>query len=386
MVMVNVLIVASSSNVGLTYHLTRLSIGLKKHGHNVAVLSGPGEQTAGLSTELAKWKIKHFRSKYIDEKGLWSVYKGQEEIQKILKMKDFDVIHANGATHALKAYLAAKSLNEKPVIVTSVHSIPIENHFQKFRWMLMVSILNRCSDVILPVSNYTKEQLIRHGTNAQKTITVYNSLDLEVFDKDSQNAQVNLEKGDEPVIVCVGNLIKVKGQQYYLMAATKVLKNYTAKFYVVGDGPLRPYLEGLARRLGIEKDVIFTGRIHWPQMYYVLSNIADICVSSSLSENFPFYLLECMAAKKPIVATNVGGVSEAVIDTVNGYLVPPKDPNPMAKAILKLIEEPDKARKMGMEGRRILEQKFSMNVITTKLSNIYESALGNNHSKRLFIK
>jgi glycosyltransferase involved in cell wall biosynthesis len=352
----------------------------------VAVLSGPREQTAGLSAELAKWKIEHFRSNYIDGKGLWSVYKGQEEIQKILKMKDFDVIHANGATHALKAYLATKFLNKKPVIVTSVHSIPRENHFQNLRWALMVNILNKCSDVILPVSDYTKEQLIRHGTNARKTITVYNSIDLEVFDKDSQNARVNLDKGNGTAIMCVGNLTKVKGQQYYLMAAAKVLKHYTAKFYVVGDGPLRPYLEGLARRLGIEKNVIFTGRIHWPQIYYVLSNIADICVSSSLSENFPFYLLECMAAKKPIVATNVGGISEAVIDTVNGYLVPPKDPSSMAKAILKLIEEPDKARKMGMEGRRILEQKFSMNVITTKLSNIYESALENNHSKRLFIK
>jgi len=378
--MFKVLMIASSSGVGLTYHLTRLSIGLKKKGHDVIVLSGPREQAAGLSAELTNAGIEHFRSNYIDKKGCWSVYKGKEEIQRILKMKNFDVIHANGATHALKAYLAAESVNKKPVRVTSVHSIPRENHFQNLRWKLMVNILNKCSDIILPVSNYTKERLIQHGIDIQKTRTIYNSIDVEAFDKDSQKAQVNLNKGNGPAIVCVGNLTEVKGQQYYLMAAAKVLKHYPARFYIIGDGPLRPYLEDLAHRLGIEENVVFTGRIHWPEIYYVLSNIADICVSSSISENFPFYILECMAARKPIAATNVGGVSEAVIDGVNGYLIAPKDPNSMAMAILKLIEEPYKARKMGMEGRRILEQKFSTDLITSQLSIVYESALKEKHS------
>ena len=374
MVMFKVLMIASSSSVGLTYHLTRLSIGLKKKGFDVIVLSGPREQVAGLSAELVNMGIEHFRSNYIDERGFWSVYKAKEEIQTILRTKEINVIHANGSIHALKAYLATKSLNKKTAIVTSVHGIPREN--ENLMWKLMVNILNKCSDIILPVSNYTKERLIQHGINIQKTRVLYNSIDLEVFDKDSQRAKVNFSKDGEPAIVCVGNLTEIKGQKYYLMAAANVLKYYPARFYVIGDGPLKLYLEDLAHHLGIEKNVIFTGRIHWPEIYYVLSNVADICVSSSVSENFPFYILECMAAKKPIVATNVGGIPEAVIDSVNGYLVQPKDPSSMAKAIIELIEKPDKARQMGMEGRRILEQNFSMHIITGKLNQLYESALG----------
>jgi len=82
-----------------------------------------------------------------------------------------------------------------------------------------------------------------------------------------------------------------------------------------------------------------------------------------------------MAARKAIVATDVGGVSEAVMDGVNGYLVPPRDPTSLAKAILRLINDPDKAREMGLKGRRLVEQRFSMDVITRKLNDVYELAL-----------
>jgi len=75
------------------------------------------------------------------------------------------------------------------------------------------------------------------------------------------------------------------------------------------------------------------------------------------------------------VATNVGGVSEAVTDGVNGYLVPPKDPTSLAKAILRLINDPNRAKKMGMNGRRLVEQRFSMDVLSQKLSSVYEVAL-----------
>jgi glycosyltransferase involved in cell wall biosynthesis len=242
---------------------------------------------------------------------------------------------------------------------------------------VMRTTLNACSDMILPVSNNTRELLIKHGLNSEKIVTVHNAIDLHVFDNGVRRDKIDFErkKSNKPTIVNVANLIPIKGHEFYLMAATEVLKNNPAKFYVIGGGPRRKYLEELAYDLGIEEDVVFTGRIQWPDIYYILSNTADICVSSSISENFPFYILECMAARKPIVATDVGGVSEAVMDGVNGYLVPPRDPTSLAKAILRLINDPDKAREMGLKGRRLVEQRFSMDVITRKLNDVYELAL-----------
>ena len=213
--------------------------------------------------------------------------------------------------------------------------------------------------------------------NPKKATTAYNAIDLNEFDDASRRSPIDFEtrKSDEPTVVCVANLTPIKGQEYYLMAAEEVLKNHPATFYVVGSGPRRRYLEELAHRLGIKKNVVFTDRIQWPQIYHFLSNEADICISSSVSEHFPFYILECMAARKPIVATNVGGVPEAVIDGVNGSLVPPRDPTSLAKAILRLINDPDKAKEMGLKGRKLVEQRFSMDMITRKLKDVYELAL-----------
>ena len=367
---------ASSRGVGLTYHLTRLSIALKKKGHNVSVVSGLGEQAEGLSTELENAGIERFVSEHIDRMDFVSIHKCEKDVLRVLKARNFDIIHANGAVHALPSHLATKSISihKKPAIVTSVHSVPDESIWQKPKWTVMTTILNRCSSMVLPVSNYTRERLIAHGVNPQKTVTVHNSIDLEIFDEASKNAKTDIisDNNKNPKVAYVANLVPIKGHEYYLMAAAKVLKKCKANFYVVGDGPRKGYLKKLAYKLGIQDDVIFTGRIHWPQIYYVLSNMVDICVSASLFENFPFYLLECMAAKKPIVATSVGGVPEMIVDGINGYLVPPKDPVSMANSVLKLISDPDKAREMGLKGRQMVEKRFNMTTAISKLKNIYD--------------
>ncbi len=308
------LIVASSSGI-LSYHIARLSMNLKKKGHDVIVLSGPKEQVVGLSDELTKAGILHSKSYYIDKKTIQDIYKTRNDIRRILELGCVDSIHAQGATHALAAYLAVKTLRsaERPSIVTSVHSIPNNGFLEKIEWTAMIAILNICSDMILPVSNYTKKLLIKHGLNPKKVITIYNAIDLNEFDKTTKKANIEFKiLNTDPNIVCVANLTPIKGQEYYLMAAKEVLNHYSANFYVIGDGPRRKYLEEITHNLGIEKSVIFTGRIQWPEIYNLLWNTADICVSSSLSENFPFYILECMAAAKPVIATDVGGVSEAV--------------------------------------------------------------------------
>lgn len=372
MAALKILMMASSVGIGLTYHFTRLSIALKKRGHDVTVLSGPKEQVKGLLAELEKLKIECFNSTHINYISFPSIYKAKGDIAEVFKIKDIDIIHANGATHALHAYLAIRSLhsNKKPAIVTSIHFIPL----QKLKRRVMVAILNRCSDITLPVSDYTKEQLIKFGLNSQKTVTVHNAVDLEFFDE-VKKAKADLETDDarKPTIVYVARLVTIKGHEYFLRAAAKVLKTNDAKFYVIGNGPRMEFLKKLTCDLKIQNDVTFTGGIYWPQIYYVLSNIADICVSSSLTENFPFYILECMAAGKPVVATDVGGVSEAVIDGVNGYLVPPKDPESLARAIINLIENPEETREMGFKSRKIVEQRFSIEGMTEKLGEIYNS-------------
>ncbi len=369
---------ASSSGI-LSYHLTRLSLNLEKNGgHHLVVLSGPKEQINGLSTELLGSGIDYVTSNHIDRIGAHDVYGCKKDIQRILQAKSIDIIHAQGAKHALPAHLAVRSLDsaKRPSIVTSVHSIPNEGLCQKPTWAAMTQILNVCSNIILPVSDNTRKRLICHGVNEKKAMTLHNAIDLEVFDCATRSAQMDLgkEKGKDSTIVCVANLVPTKGQDYYLRAAVEVLKKTSASFYVVGDGPWRQHLKELAHRLKVETSVIFTGRIQWPEIYFFLSNAANICVSASISENFPFYILECMAAGKPIIATNVGGVSEAIINGVNGFLIPARDPAAMASAILELVSNPERAQEMGASARKLAEHKFSMHILVKKLSDVYATA------------
>jgi glycosyltransferase involved in cell wall biosynthesis len=370
---------ATSYGIGLTYHLTRLSIGLKAIGHDVFVISEPREQVSGLSVELARAGIKHYTSDHIDKRTVFDVYCSAREIRKILESEKIDVVHAQGCIHAMEAHLARRLMrsSERPSIVTTVHNVPDMSRLDHPKWIAMVSILDKCSDLVIPVSHNTNVQLTRHKLNPEKMVTVHNAIDLKVFDAHSRKSELGpkTEKKGAPVFLCGGNLISRKGHDYYLKAAAELLKNSSAEFYVVGDGPRRKHLEELVLRLGIEKQVVFTGFVSWPEMYHLLTSVADICVSASLSELFPYYVLECMAAGKPIVATNVGGVSEAVINELNGYIVPPRDLTSLANAMLKLVNDSNKAEAMGKNSRAMAEKEFDLPEMVSNLSRCYELSL-----------
>jgi glycosyltransferase involved in cell wall biosynthesis len=135
---------------------------------------------------------------------------------------------------------------------------------------------------------------------------------------------------------------------------------------VVGDGVERKKLEALAlganvRFLGSRDDI--------PE----LMRSFDVFVLASLTEGISLTLLEAMAASKPIVATNVGGNPEVVVDGVTGFLVPSQDPQAMADKILLLLNDPQLAQRMGIAGRRRVEQNFSLERMTDEYEKVYRA-------------
>jgi glycosyltransferase involved in cell wall biosynthesis len=371
------LLLATSTKVGLTYHLTRLSICLQKNGYHVCVLTEPRDQVPGLSDQLAEVGIKHYTSHYVDRLTVHDLSHSKSEIQEILKTEQIDLIHTQGAMQSLSCYLAQikQAPGNRIPIVTSVHHIPMEG-FTPPEWLKLVSALNICSNTVLPVSDDTRRRLTQHAVYPSKMSTVYNGIDIREFDYASkcEIGGNNFKTNVEPSVVCVANLVKRKGVHHYLVAAAKVLEKVSAKFYVVGAGPERNNLEVLANDLGIIRNIVFTGRISWPEMYSLLVK-ADVCVSCSLNELFPFYILECMAAGKPIVTTNVGGISEAVEEETNGYLVRPGNPSSVASAIYRLLANPDRAKEFGRNSRIIVTQKFNLSRTVENLTNCYSRTL-----------
>ncbi len=123
----------------------------------------------------------------------------------------------------------------------------------------------------------------------------------------------------------------------------------------MGDGALRPELEARARRLGLGDRVVFAGARE--DVARILS-LVDVVVLPSHTEGLSNVLLESMAMSRPVVATAVGGNPDVLRDGVSGRLVPARDPGALAAAVVGMLEDPEKARAMGCEARRVVERAF----------------------------
>jgi glycosyltransferase involved in cell wall biosynthesis len=155
--------------------------------------------------------------------------------------------------------------------------------------------------------------------------------------------------------------------------ARVVHKHSNAILLIAGDGPLRETMENMAQELGAEKYVKFLGiRRDIPQ----LMNAADAYVMSSAWEGMPNVLLEASATGLPIVATDVGGNREVVLDGITGFLVPPRNPEALAEAVLRMMDLPEeKRREMGKAARKHVEDNFSLDRVVDMWEALYKELL-----------
>ena len=166
----------------------------------------------------------------------------------------------------------------------------------------------------------------------------------------------------------LARLAPVKNHDLLLQAMARL----DARFHlvIIGDGPSRGRLGELSRQLGIESRVHFVGEI---LSACNLHQFLDASVLCSLSEGFPNSVIEAMAAARPVVATPVGGVTDAVKDGVTGIVVPLDDPEPLANALRALEAGPELRARLGAAGREAARLKFRRQVVIEKLTVLYEA-------------
>lgn len=220
-------------------------------------------------------------------------------------------------------------------------------------------------------------QLIKEGVRPDKIVTIHNSLDLARVcmrqeQRDATLAMLNLARSyNTTFVTMVANLRHpVKNHSMFLRAARRVSEAVPqARFIIAGEGELMASMRALAEELGLSRDVFFIGR---SERVAELLALSDVCVLASRAEGFSNAILEYMAAARPVVATDVGGAREAIVDGETGYLIPSDDDQAMAERIISLLRDPQRARAMGERGRQIIEQKFSCEVQLEKTQNLYD--------------
>jgi glycosyltransferase involved in cell wall biosynthesis len=224
---------------------------------------------------------------------------------------------------------------------------------------LINPFVDRVTAVCPAVATATRgERGLRNG----QIVTIPNGVDLTRFDPERHSrAEARHRWGLRPeqeAVGAIGNLLPAKGHADLLKAAALVVaQRPDTHFFLVGDGPLRPDLEALADQLGIRGRVVFTGPLQ--DVSSVLAML-DVVVLPSHHEGLSNVLLESMAMARPVVATAAGGNPDVVRDGVNGRLVPTRDPQALAAAILALLEDSPAAASLGREARRLVGREFSL--------------------------
>jgi len=231
-------------------------------------------------------------------------------------------------------------------------------------------------DRYIAVSEHLARQLReRLRFPARKVSVIHNGIPLERFRRDADTGQRARLTGssERPLIITVARLAEQKGQRF-LLAALQSLPN--ACVVLVGDGPDRAQLERQARDLGLHDRVVFLG-----QRADVAELLAccDLAVLPSLFEGLPLAALEAMAAGKPVVATNIGGTSEAIEHGVTGLLVPPGDPIALATAIRAVLGDPALAQRLAAAAQARVAQCFSVEAMTKHVTNLYDHVLASKH-------
>jgi glycosyltransferase involved in cell wall biosynthesis len=224
-----------------------------------------------------------------------------------------------------------------------------------------------------------KEQLIGDGVPADKVVVIHNGIDLNRFRQNGNRGEalqrLNLASiNGRPIITIVANFeYAVKDYPMLLRAAQRVKPEVPeAVFVIAGDGSLRKETEKLAEDMGVKESCLFIGRC---ASVPDLLAASDVCVLSSQAEGFSNSILEYMAAGRAVVATNVGGASEAIVEGQTGHLVQAGDDRAMAERISSLLRDPNRRREMGANGRRLVEQKFSRESRLTNTSELYKRFL-----------
>lgn len=226
---------------------------------------------------------------------------------------------------------------------------------------------SRAAAVVAVSENDRSEYLRRRLCPAEKISVIHNAYSLEI-----ENMPPSAPP-DGATVGFVGRLSDQKGVEYLVRAAPIVLaKHPDAKFVVIGDGPERIGLEHLARSLGVAAAIDFAGYQPEPSDGIKRSAVMTI---PSIYDPFPLVTLEVMALGRPLVASSVGGIPEAVEDGRTGFLVPPRDPEALGGAIVRLLDSSELRAEMGAAARVRAREEFSPKAISGQFAALYRRLL-----------
>jgi glycosyltransferase involved in cell wall biosynthesis len=305
------------------------------------------------------------------------------QLARMIRREDFDLIHAHTSKPGFLARLAVAGMGI-PVIYRpacfAFHSgagrlqIMLASTLERFAARCLTTrIMTVCNDERALARQYKVGR-------AEQFVNVYTGIDLSPFDIPVDRATVRASLGvqvNAPLIGSVGRLSPQKAPLDFVQAAALVhARQPDVHFVWVGAGPLEAQARALVSAKGLDDVFHFAGQRK--DVPFVL-RVFDCFALSSLWEGFSLSVLEAMAAGLPVVVTRILGTPEAVQDGVNGFLVPPGDPPALAQALIELLADPNRARQLGANGRKRIEQQFTRKQMLEGIERLYGEVIASRH-------
>ena len=294
---------------------------------------------------------------------------------KILRNERPDIVH----THTSKAGILgrwAAFFVRVPVIIHTPHGHVFWGYFGKLKtriFILLEKISALVTDRLVMLTEQEKiDHLHFHIAPENKFSVVHSGINLDEFSNTSVDpAAMKRRLGipeDNLIVGTVGRLTSIKGHRYLIEAARKIAGSRPdTTFVILGDGELLDELKNMVTRSDIEENIKFLG---WRSDVAEVMSTFDIFALPSLNEGMGRVLVEAMALGRPIVASNIGGIPDLVVDGENGYLVPVGDVETLAARIRKLLDDPEKREEMGECGKKIAID-YSANAMVQKIDRVY---------------
>lgn len=295
-------------------------------------------------------------------------------LYKMMRQRQIDIVHCHGHKATVIGTIGAK-IAGVPSVISHVHGLNRTRSLSRYitNWFLFKGVKK-----IIAVSDSVRNNIIDTNRNLDpsKVITVRNGINIGSIDNvhiGKKEARSKYGISDDSVIFgTVGRLAETKGQKYLIEAYSQVKKKIpNSKLVIIGNGPLSEKLKKDAEAFGISKDVIFMG--YRTDVLELLKGL-DIFVFPSIAEGLPLALLEAMASRLPIIASNVGGIPEVFGNSNCGILVPPRDSQSLANAMIEIgLLNESRRKDMGESSRKRVEDAFTTEIMCKNLMDVYEA-------------
>ena len=295
---------------------------------------------------------------------------------RLIKRGRPHIVHTHMAKAGTAGRLAAR-LAGVPIVVHTFHGHTFHSYWGPLKSAIFLRIeqaLGRFTDRLIAVGEAQRADIARYGVAPlDKIVTIPLGLEIEPMleaehDRGRLRAELGLN-GRDKLVGIVARLVPIKAHEVFLEAAAQIrVQEPDTTFLIIGDGERRAELEGMARDLGLERSMRFLGwRGDMRQVYADL----DVVALSSNNEGSPVALIEALAAARPVVATNVGGVPNVVADGESGLLVPPRDPDALAAGIVTLLRDPARAAAYGQAGRKAVFPRHASTRLVRDVETLY---------------